>query len=112
MRVIVHLENDLPILADIDDLPGPTDLLIRCMNVRTVDGKRPAFAHDLKSTYIFPVAVIRLIEVPEHSESTAVATTEQPRPSDEEQIAESMEPFDDATDEEPDEDLLARIRQI
>jgi hypothetical protein len=110
--VIVHIENELPIMADIEELPAPTDMLVRCMNVRTVDGKRPAFAHDLKSTFIFPIGVIRLIEVPEHSQSRMMAVSGQPDDVDDEQLSPQGQLLDDGADEEPDEDLLARIRQI
>lgn len=101
-NVIIHLVNDLPIVADLDDLPGPTDRSIRCTNVRTVDGKRPAFIHDRHSTFVFPLSVIRLIEAPAEGSdisddlSGGEPTLALPPPA--------------VVDEEPDEDLLARIR--
>jgi hypothetical protein len=104
--VIVHLENDLPIMVDLEDMPQPSDRLIRCTNVRTVDGKRPSFVNDKRSTFIFPLEVIRLIEAPaEGSRPAHVALDEQ-------SVAEMPPAVEEAPDEEPDEDLLARIRSI
>jgi hypothetical protein len=106
--VILHIANDLPILVDLLEEPLPTAQSVRCTNVRTVDGKRPSFVQDPKSTFVFPWHLIRLMEVP--AEPTAdqaadkrVATTTQPEPP-----PPPVEPLD----EEPDADLLARIRSV
>jgi hypothetical protein len=102
--VIVHLVNDLPIVVDMDELPSGGDRSIRCTNVRTVDGKRPSFIHDRHSTFVFPLSVIRLIEAPSDVLATASDADEyEPKPL-------MLPP--PAVDEEPDEDLLARIRSV
>jgi hypothetical protein len=103
-NVIVHIHGELPIVVDLEDMPQPNDRSIRCTNVRTVDGKRPAFVHDRHSTFVFPLSVIRLLEAP--------STT--PVPDDEFVVAgyEPPAPPPPAVDEEPDEDLLARIRSV
>jgi hypothetical protein len=100
-NVIIHLNNDLPILADVESLPSGPDRSITCTNVRTIDGKRPAFVHDPKSTFVFPLSVIRLIEA--RRENVAPADVVEPEPP-------QTEP--EVFDEEPDEDLLAKIRSI
>lgn len=114
--VILHIANELPIMVDLFEAPGPTASSVRCTNVRTVDGKRPTFIHDPRSTFLLPWHVIRLMEVP------AGAT---PLPEVDGRVVVSdpvgavgydpealdvpePEPFN----EEPDEDLLARIRSI
>jgi hypothetical protein len=63
-NVILHLINELPVVADLEDLPAGGDRSVRCTNIRTVDGKRPAFVHERNSTFIFPMSMIRLIEAP------------------------------------------------
>src|SRR4026207_71338 len=63
-NVYVHLVNELPLLVDVLELPGPSDRNLRCTNVRTVDGKRPTFVHDPRSTFVFPMAQVRMIEAP------------------------------------------------
>ena len=111
-NVILHLINELPVVADLEDLPAGGDRSVRCTNIRTVDGKRPAFVHERNSTFIFPMSMIRLIEAPNAGSEASqefeaqngltaipeVTSPPQPPPLDE--------------DEEPDEDLLARMRSI
>ena len=58
-NVIIHLLNDLPIVADVQALPSGADRNVRCTNVRTVDGKRPSFVHDPSSTFVFPMSAAR-----------------------------------------------------
>lgn len=108
---IVHLANELPILVDLYEVPTATAQSVRCTNVRTVDGKRPSFVHDPRATFVFPWRVIRLIELPAgptaaQAADKRVATTTQPEPP-----APPAEPAE-MIDEEPDADLLARIRSV
>jgi hypothetical protein len=112
-NVFIHLNNDLPIMADLEAMPAGTDRSIRCTNVRTVDGKRPSFVHDKNSTFVFPLAMIRLIEVPSqagHSADTTLATVDGSNGA-----AMDDGAYDEPLpnwDEEPDEDLLARVRSV
>jgi len=109
--IIIHLANDLPVLVDMEELPAPGDRTIRCTNVRTVDGKRPPFVHDGKSTFIFPLQIVRLIEVPTMSNGSDLATQDEhsfeARGNDAQ-----LDTVIDEVDEQAEEDLLARIRQI
>jgi hypothetical protein len=114
--VIVHIANELPIMVDLFEVPGPTSSSVRCTNVRTVDGKRPKFINDPRSTFLLPWHVIRLMEVPPSAvplpevdgrvvvSDPVGAVGQDPEPLDEPEL----EPLD----EEPDQDLLARIRSI
>jgi hypothetical protein len=104
--VILHLENDLPVMADLEDLPDGTDVLLRCTNVRLLDGKRPAFVHDPKSVFVMPLSRIRVIEVPPHAGLTGSEIEPEP------EMEQPAEPDIEPVDEEAEEDLLARIRQI
>jgi|SRR5690242_9606279 len=104
--VILHLENDLPVMADLEELPDGADVMLRCTNVRMLDGKRPAFVHDPKSVFVMPLARIRVIEVPPHAGLTGDVS--EPEPEEETPSEPELEPVD----EEAEEDLLARIRQI
>lgn len=109
--VIIHLHNDLPLLVDLEALPDGGDRIIRCTNVRTVDGKRPSFVHNRHSTFVFPLGVIRLIEAPPADDAALrpVAADDHERP---ESMDEAVPLSLGSGDEEPDEDLLARIREI
>ena len=114
--VIVHLANELPIMVDLFEAPGPTASSLRCTNVRTVDGKRPAFVHDARATFLLPWHIIRLIEVP----AGAVAMPEvdsrmvvsDPGGAVDNDSEPPDEPEPEPFDEESEEDLLARIRSI
>ena len=103
-NVIIHLINEMPIVVDVEALPQGADRVLHATNVRTIDGKRPTFVHDKNSTFVFPLSTIRLIEAPaEGSEPNVAHRPTQPI------MAPPPPPL---TDEEPDEDLLARIRQV
>lgn len=112
-NVFIHMNNEQPIVADLVDMPAGTDRSIRCTNVRTVDGKPPSFVHAKDSTFVFPLSIIRLLEMPAqvaHSADTALATIDTSS-ADAEYDAALEEPSP-SWDEEPDEDLLARIRSV
>jgi hypothetical protein len=114
--VIVHIANELPIMVDLYEAPGPTASSVRCTNVRTVDGKRPAFIHDPRSTFLLPWHVIRLMEVPAGAtpmpELDGRVVVSDPVGAVGYEPEANSEPEPEPLDEEPDEDLLARIRSI
>lgn len=102
-NVYVHLVNELPLLVDVLELPGPDDRNLRCTNVRTVDGKRPTFVHDPHSTFVIPMAQVRMLEAPSVTHVVAdTSVTVVPEGG--------QHPPPPLPEEEPDEDLLARIR--
>ena len=103
-------------MVDLYEAPSPTATSVRCTNVRTVDGKRPAFIHDARATFLLPWHLIRLMEVPvgatpvpEVDGRVVVSDPVGTVGHDPEPIEEPEPAF---LDEEPDEDLLARIRSI
>jgi len=62
--VVLHLMSEQPLLADLDALPGPSDNLIICTNLRMMNGNRPIFVDDSASTFVFPMEFVRFIEIP------------------------------------------------
>ena len=100
-RAILHLMNDQPLTVDLVEEPKPSDLAVVCTNVRTMDGKRPVFIDFSNSTFVFPMAMIRFVEVPqagaEHERNAGL-------------VAISAEP-EEAEDLEIDEDFLRRVRE-
>ena len=114
--VILHLTNELPILVDLYEAPGPTAQCIRCTNVRTVDGKRPPFINDSRATFLLPWHLIRLVEVPQGAipmpemDGRVVVSDPVGAVGHEPELLDEHEP--EPLNEEPDEDLLARIRSI
>jgi len=63
IRAVIHALSDQPLLVDIEEMPTATDVSLVCFNVRTIDGKRPKFVDRKTSTFLFPLASIRFVEV-------------------------------------------------
>jgi len=61
--VIVHLSNAEPMLAEIDELPGPTDTIIKLNNPRQKDGKDLIYLERNVVNVYWPWAEISFIEV-------------------------------------------------
>lgn len=109
-NVVIHQAGQLPVVADLRELPTAGDVNLICTNVRTVDGKRPTFIDAADSWFLFPLVTVRFIEVPKASMAGLGQEEDEPfiaEPA-EEAVA---EPADEGPTE-PDEDLLARIRNI
>jgi hypothetical protein len=99
IRAILHLLNDQPLAVDLVEMPSPADVTVICTNLRTIDGKKPVFIDFATSTFAFPMAAIRFVEIlrtGEDGERLAVVATD-----------EAAEP----EDLEIDEDFLRRVRE-
>jgi hypothetical protein len=98
-------------VADLFELPGAADVLLRCTNLRTLSGKRPVFADDSAAVFYFPFLHIRFIEIPPRS----LGGTDLPMPV--EVGVPSVAETDGAAADDPeadleiDEDFLRRIRE-
>ena len=102
IRAVVHLANDHPVVVDMLDPPQPGDISLICTNVRTLDGKRPVFIDQSRSTFVFPYVSIRFVEIHQGAASDADEPPERaPAP------AAPAEP----EDLEIDEDFLRRVRE-
>jgi hypothetical protein len=109
-NVVLHLNNEQPVLVDLFDLPNSVDLGVRCTNMRTLDGKRPVFIDDINAVFFFPYLHVRFVEIPPRSligtdleVPVEVAVVAGPAPSD--------ASTEDEEDLEIDEDFLRRIRE-
>jgi len=111
-NAVIHINNEQPLMADLFDPPGVSDVGLRCTNLRTLDGKRPVFVDNLASIFFFPYLHIRFVEIPpgavsgsnpsmaiELAETASVAAVR----------AAAAEP---ETELEIDEDFLRRIREV
>ncbi len=100
IRAILHLTSDQPVAVDLLEEPKASDAADVCTNLRPVDGKRPVFIDFSSSTFVFPMAMIRFVEIP--------------RPVDEADRAKPVVTAaedDDSGDLEIDEDFLRRVRE-
>jgi hypothetical protein len=72
--VVLHINNEQPMRADLFEFPEGDTVLLRCTNLRTMNGTRPVFVDDLSSIIFFPMLHIRFIEV--HPKTLAEANLE------------------------------------
>jgi hypothetical protein len=61
--VILHLPNEEPVLAEMDELPKATDTSIIVSNLRKRDGTRVAYVESETEYLIFPWHRIGFIEI-------------------------------------------------
>jgi hypothetical protein len=110
-NVILHLNNEQPLLADLFEAPSPGDVGLRCTNLRSMNGKRPVFIDDVASIFFFPYLHIRFVEIPPSSMSGGGASVTVTTDAQDELPASAA--VDEAEpDLEIDEDFLRRIREV
>ena len=101
---VIHLLNEQPLVADLYEMPGASDVGLVCTNLRTLTGKRPVYVDHSESDFFFPYLHVRFVEVPRDRAGRA-ATGESsealPEPA----------PGTPEEDLELDEDFLRRIRE-
>jgi hypothetical protein len=61
--VIIHIQNEDPVVAEMEKLPGPSDTLIAFTNPRKRDGKPLYYITEGSVAYLFPLSRIAFIEV-------------------------------------------------
>jgi hypothetical protein len=61
--VIIHIHNEDPIFAEIEDLPKPTDNYIEFINPRRRDGKSIPYITQGAKSFLFPWHRLSFIEV-------------------------------------------------
>jgi hypothetical protein len=63
LEVIVHLNNEDPILAEIEKMPGPSDQTLVLMNPRRRDGRSVHYVTEGATSFVFPWTRISFIEI-------------------------------------------------
>jgi len=109
-NVVLHLNNEQPVVVDLFELPNAVDLGVRCTNMRTLDGKRPVFIDDIRAVFFFPYLHVRFVEIP----PKALIGTALEVPVEVAVVAGPTPSADESADEEDleiDEDFLRRIRE-
>ncbi len=72
--VIIHLQNEDPILGEIDSLPTPTDTLIILKSPRMKDGKDLRNLEANVTTAIWPISRVSFIEILPSGEEEEIIT--------------------------------------
>jgi len=103
--VVIHMQNEQPLKADVERMPTAADACLVCTNLRSLNGTKPRWSDHIDSWFMIPMSVIRFVEVPR----TSLAGVEGVIPLDP-SVSGEAEPhvFEDL---EPDADLLRRIRE-
>jgi hypothetical protein len=110
-NVVLHLNNEQPVVVDLFDLPQAVDLGVRCTNMRTLDGKRPVFIDDINAVFFFPYLHVRFVEIPPRS----LIGTDLEVAVEAAVVAAPAAPVEESIDDENieiDEDFLRRIREV
>lgn len=111
--VILHMNNEQPLLADLFEPPSPVDVGLRCTNLRQMNGKRPVFVDQVNSIFFFPYLHLRFVEIRPGAmsggdPSLAVTTDDE----DERRGRPPVPEPEPEADLEIDEDFLRRIREV
>ena len=61
--VIIHVAGEEPILAEIEELPKPTDQFLEFSNPRRRDGKSIAYVTTGAKSFIYPWARLSFVEI-------------------------------------------------
>ena len=109
-NAVIHINNEQPLLCDLFDMPAAGDVSLVCTNLRTMNGKRPIFADDSSSTFVFPYAILRFIEIPGAREGLPALGDGRDSATGE-GIGSDEAAADDDLEIEIDEDFLRRIRE-
>jgi hypothetical protein len=72
IEVILHLLNEDPILAELEELPDPTHQSIVITNPRRRDGRALHYVTEGARAFIFPLSRITFIEIMETEEARDV----------------------------------------
>jgi hypothetical protein len=110
LNVVLHLNNEQPLIADLFELPEGRDVGLRCTNLRMLNGKRPVFVDDSASVFFLPYLHIRFVEIPPAS----LTDSDLPMPVPVGVGADGPDAAGEAVEEdlEIDEDFLRRIREV
>jgi hypothetical protein len=110
-NAVLHLTNEQPLLADLFDLPTATDSQLLCTNLRSVNGKRPVFADDSASVFVFPVGQVRFIEIPPGAEGGSETHRRKPAAAGAAASNGGGPAADGDLDLDLDEEFLRRVRE-
>jgi hypothetical protein len=72
--ILLHIQNEDPVLGEVDELPKLTDTIIIIKNPRKRDGKDLAFIDSNISTVIWPINRMNFIEVIPSEEEEEIIT--------------------------------------
>jgi hypothetical protein len=109
--VVLHINNEQPLRADLFEFPEADAVLLRCTNVRTLNGTRPIFIDDLSSIIFIPLLHLRFIEVLPKSQAEANLSLAPGETPIQVPAPVPIAPEPEEEDLEIDEDFLRKVRE-
>ena len=73
-NVIVHIQNEDPVLGEMDSLPAASDVTITIRNPRRRDGKDLPYLDPSVTTVVWPMTRVNFIEVMPGREEEEIIT--------------------------------------
>ncbi len=70
VRVVIHVFNEDPFLAEVDEIPKPNDNFMVLRNPRKRDGKSLSFITNGATSFIYPWTRISFVEVLDETQGT------------------------------------------
>jgi hypothetical protein len=61
--VLLHIKNEEAVVAEIDEMPDPTDQVLICNNLRYRDGRQVTYILPETDTVIYPWSLIHCVEI-------------------------------------------------
>lgn len=63
LTILIHINNEDPVVGEIEELPSPTDLTLTIQNPRKRDGKDLHYLQSDVTTVVWPWSRISFMEV-------------------------------------------------
>jgi hypothetical protein len=111
-NVVVHMNNEQPLMADLRALPTAADACLMCTNLRQMGGKKPTFTDALDSWFLIPLGQIRFVEVSQASIDDSDLNGVLALPSGPILERDAPVPMDEPMDVESGNELLRRMREV
>jgi hypothetical protein len=74
INVIIHVQNEDPVLGEMEELPGAGDVIVTLRNPRRRDGKDLPYLDQSVTTVVWPMSRINFIEVMPGKEEEEIIT--------------------------------------
>lgn len=69
VRVIIHVHNEDPFIAELEELPDPKDNFMLVRHPRKRDGKALSFITDGATAFLYPWTRISFVEVMDETQA-------------------------------------------
>ena len=61
--IVLHIQNEDPVIGEVEQLPAPTDIMVTLANPRRMDGKDLHYLAENVVNVIWPIHRLNFIEI-------------------------------------------------